>query len=299
MVYKEEKFIIKEFLVGLLVILIVLTFVLAGVRRLTSGLKLGNAFSKNTKAAEKVVSLDYCKDLAVFNNIHENQTVKYDRVLKKQGLADEKKQYTINFIETTGDKIGFELTSDDPGIYSYKNHYNCGSGELNSTGFDPLLLSALTNSPPDKLNGVITYAPSDSKLVLFRKSENGATWENILNVKGIKDSKFCLNLQAAGRAQNQGVEKIKVGDSEIDAYKITTNWQATVSASLTSEKTSQQCMDYDGSYDTTASLDVSDEVWYTSNGMVKRHLTPKNLKGNYYFLPSAGLPVETVDEVVR
>lgn len=317
---QNETFILKEFLVGLVVMVFFLTILLWGLRKITESGQFKNLFSGNKKAA-LVIEPDYCSSYKMLGVIPKDKKQEFERLIKRSGWQDKKLKYRLVFTDSTKNRFTYNTESENNEIPKEANTIQCEQGGVSYSDANNLLVSSLLNVNPEKLKDFAMFQVGNKGDYLLPASPNaslggpasngldsGREWVNNFSLKGglqlpgiPVDSleRNCFSLKASSTSIYKGPEKIKLTSGEVDAYKVESLWTATDSALLTSRKKIEECYSYDGNYDSQAGVKVKEELWFVPNlGIVKRKISPVQISGQAYFLPNGYLPLEITDEMV-
>lgn len=295
----QETFIFKEFVVGLIVVIIFLLLFLTGLR------KLGQAsFYKNLFRAPKQVvkeEPDYCKSYLMLSGISQGSKFDYSRTLKRVGWQDRNYKFNLSYKNIQKNKIVYEEFSDNNNGVKETVELLCSKEGITTAEPDKLLVSSLLNTYPENLNESTSFEVTSKSGVFIGKGglQQRQEWQEGFKLKGSFAESYCFSLTADGKSTFTGIEKLKLNDKEFDAYKIESIWEATHSAFMTEPKKTQACLNFSGEFDNEAFVSVKQELWYASgSGLVKRKISPQAISGQVSILPNGYQPVEVTDEIV-
>jgi len=303
MASENENFILKEFLVGLIVLLLILFLLFAGLRKIIKQPFLKNFFSgRQAKIVKKEID---CASYQLFKDIKKDQKLELERLVKRSGWLDTKFRYTLSYPTVEKNKITYVINSSAAEVPQETNEINCTDQGVVTADLDKLLLSSLLNVSPEKLDNFAKFKTIERSTFLFTTKNQ---WENKLLLKGglvlsgnapASGERYCFALEVKGDAEVSGSEKIQTAAGELDVVKIETSWEATPSASLGNLRKLDECYQYTGTFDNVGKISLKEEVWFAQGlGIVKRHLTPVGVSGQIYFLPNGYLPLDVTDEIV-
>lgn len=306
---QNEAFILKEFLVGLVVIVFFLLLLLWGLQKITASAGFQKLFSGREKMVS-VIEPDYCSSYKMLGVIPKDKKIDFERLVKRSGWQDRKYKFTQVFADSSKNRFAYNIQSESSEIPKEANSIQCASSGVSYEDSDNLLVSSLLDVNPEKIKEFALFqAANRGDYLLGAPSlDSGKEWTNSLSLKGglllggtSADSpeRNCFSLEATSTSVYKGLEKIKLASGEIEAYKIESIWSATNSALLTSRKKTEECYSYSGSYDAQALIKVKDELWFAPNlGIIRRKIAPVSVSGQAYFLPNGYLPLEITDEVI-
>lgn len=301
MASENENFILKEFIVGLIVLLALLFLLTTGAS------KFVKPFFKNLSLgkAKKIVKTETnCSSFPLTKDLKKDQKLEFERLIKRSGWLDQKFRYTLTYPVVEKNKIAYEINSSVPEILKEQNEILCTDQGITQAQPDKLLLSGFLNVYPEKLDSLAKFKVVTVPLFLLTAKNQ---WENNLMLKGglvlsgdakNADALYCFSLEAKGESVSSS-EKIQTTAGEFATTKIVTNWEATPSAALEQLRKIDDCYQYSGSYGNSGKISLKEEIWFAPGlGIVKRHLTPMGQAGQIYFLPNGYLPLDITDEIV-
>lgn len=302
MASENESFILKDFLIGLIVLLFILFLLLSGFRKIIQQPFLKNFFSGRQ---EKIVKKEIdCVSYQLFKDIKKDQKLELERLVKRSGWLDTKFRYTLNYPTVEKNKIAYVINSSAAEVPQETNEINCTDQGVVTGELDKLLLSSLLNVSPEKLDNFAKFKVLERSTFLFTTKNQ---WENKFLLKGglllsgnasVSGERYCFALETKGDAEVSGSEKIQTAAGELETTKIETNWEATPSAALDQLRKMDDCYQYTGTYNNVGKISFKEEVWFAQGlGIVKRHLTPVGVSGQIYFLPNGYLPLDVTDEI--
>lgn len=309
MTSNQQPFILKEFIVGLIV-LIFIGFLLVSFLTKT----LQKPFFKNLFASKSevlpITTKDYCQTYPIFIDLATDKTYQFERLVKRQGWRDTVDGYRLTYPEIKKNMISYAATSDSSAIPSIANKYICSQEGVVTEEIDNLLLSQLLNLYPETLNEYANFQVVENTGFLLPSSselQQGKEWNRSLFLKGtylhltnqeegMEKEGYCFSLEAKATSIFQGRETVSTKAGDFETYKIETVWGATPSASLAVKQKIGECSNYQGEYDNIANLTVKDESWYASNSaLVKRQIEVIRVAGQARFLPNGFLPLSITD----
>lgn len=306
---QNETFILKEFLVGLVVIIFFLFLLLSGLKKVTSWESFKKLFTG--KKVSLVVEPDYCSSYKMLGVVAKDKKIDFERLIKRSGWKDKNLKYSLVFTETSRNRFIYVISSETDGVPKETNTIECTMKGVFYLEPNNLLVSSLLDVSPEKLPDFAVFQVGNREDYLLPEVQgldNGREWANNFSLKGglllggvSTDSleRNCFSLEASSTSVYKGPEKIKLSSGEIDAYKVERQWIATNSALLSVRKKTDECYKYDGSFDSQALIKLKEELWFVPNlGIVKRKISPVQVGGQAYFLPNGYLPLEITDEMI-
>lgn len=307
---QNETFILKEFLVGLVVIVFLLTGFLWGMSKIIQSGQFKNLFSGKRKSA-LFIEPDYCSSYQMLGVISKDKKLEFERLIKRPGWQERKLKYSSTFTEASKNRFSYNIESDNSEIPKEANTIQCAVNGVSHAEASNLLVSSLLNVNPEKLKDFALFQTGNREDYLLPASNNldtGKGWVNNFSLKGglllggvqpDSPERNCFSLEASSVSLYKGPEKIKLTSGEAEAYKVESEWFATDSALLANRKKTEECYSYDGNYDSQVLIKVKEELWFVPTlGIVKRKISPIQVSGQAYFLPNGYLPLEISDEMV-
>lgn len=291
-----DEFILKDFIVGLIVILAIVVGLSSMVKR--SSLK---GVFENFFTNKKIESVfNYCPEYAFLPD--NDLEVEIQRVMKRNGFLDKKYNFLLSYKKSGLNSLEENLASDN--LPKEQNTIKCTSETVEKSNLDQTLLASLLNVYPENLNNnYLLTSGNDSKYIIMDKNNsNNNNWSNNFSLNGIiikeKNEQVvkgnCFVMSATGISSYIPEDKIINSEIETTASKFETNWIATTSADLSTVKTIEECKGAITQDNFT--LTLKDEVWYaTTGGLIKRRLLPTSLTGMIQMTPNGYMPVEIND----
>lgn len=308
----NETFILKEFIAGLIVILLFLFLLLMGLRKITGGNWFKDLFSNSRSKISKLTEVkNYCADNSLVSEVKKDLEVTFKRTVKRPGWLDKQYQYIRKYNNISNNKIISEITSENTEVNRETISLNCLPERITFSEADNLLLASLLDSYPEKLTDFATYKITKSYISLPKVGmvDNNIAWPGNLSIRGglkvpyiiysADEERNCFNLEAKAITKLLGKEKLATASGEMLTSKFETVWEASVSASLGSRQKITDCYVYNGPFDNNAMVSFREESWYNPDfGLVKRNIIPVSVSGQAYFLPNGNLPLEITDEII-
>lgn len=268
----QETFIFKEFIVGLIVIVIFLLIFLTGLGKVTKSTFYKNLLSQKKEVVKE--EPDYCQNYP-FLQISKNSKSEFKRTVKRSGWQDKNYAFTITYPEVSKNKVSFDISSEKNEVPKETIDLICNENGIEIKDYDKTLISQLLNTYPEKLDDFATYKLNEDWL-------SGSLGET---------EKHCFSLTVKSKLVYAGQDE--------ENYKIEKMWEATSSAYMKETKTPAECENFRGDFDASAFVSFKEELWYASgSGLVKRKITPESISGQVSFLPNGYLPLEITDEIV-
>lgn len=287
MARKSETFILKEFIVGFIVLLFFLFIFLFITRKFTGSTVYKNLFPKEFKTALTTQS-DNCGELG-FGFAKSSSNTNFLRTVTRPGYANNKYPFILSIVPAGENSFIIETVSTIPEIPQEKITASCLPERIDTT-LGTLLVSSILNVFPDKLSEFAQYQIIEPKLSIITRQAriDHSSWENSFSLKGIMDEN-CFLTEASG------ISTIKKEDNPQDSVTlgiitVTTNWTATTSANMSGKKTPSECYT-DQSYDQSVKVEVEETFGISeADGIIQYDISSRGIVGQASILPNGYTP---------
>ncbi|MBI2029180.1 hypothetical protein HYT02_02070 [Candidatus Gottesmanbacteria bacterium] len=273
MARRSETFILKEFLVGLIVLLFFLFIFLFIARKFTAS----NSYKKlfPTKIQNVFVATqDNCGELG-FGFIAKSTNSNFTRVVTRPGYQQEDHPFVLSVAPSGQNSFIIETVSTTNEVPQEKINAQCSSDSINIKPPN-LLISSLLNVFPQDYSASQYELTEPKVLIITRQSRiEGAPWENSFTIRGVMNGS-CFSTKA------QGLSALTKSDN----LTITTNWVATTSANPSNDKSLTDCLTNE-QYGQSVKVEV-EEMYKISetDGIIQYDISAKGIVGQASLLPN-------------
>lgn len=304
MAQNEETFLMKEFLVGLFVILIFLVILLFSLQKATQVPYFKNLFTRGQKAIKEATP-NFCSQ-TIYQDIKKDQKMEFERTVKRSGWKDTKTSFILTYPFLEKNTFSTKTESASSPLLNEEISFSCNTLGIQTSEPDKFILAGFLNAYPEKITDYINIQTNKrtGSFLPLGSLDSGKSWEQTASIKGaivpsnyqiVNEEKYCFAEEAKGTSVVVGSEKL----GEIEAVKIETNWEATASAYLKEKKNAKECESFAGDFDTISQVTFKEEVWFAKGlGIIKRRLTPVSVSGQAYLFPNGYQPLTITDEMV-
>lgn len=312
---KNEVFLLKEFLVGLVVLVVFFIFLLWGLNNILDSIKPASLLSSLFASKEKdkiqiVEEPDYCSFYPILKSLPAEK-LEFTRKIERLGWPETRLKYFLQYNTSKKNQIFYQIEGELLDIPYEQNTIYCNKKGLVYDLLDNLLIAGLLNTPPQKVKDFAVFQVLNKEnylLPFFQDASNKKEWQRYLSLKGILspyasqpnlEKGNCFFLDASATVSSYNLAKIQLSDKEINTYQIESFWTATASALLAQINSKEECLNSNQSYDNQATIKIKETIWFApESGMVKRQILPLELFGQPSFLPNGYLPLTITDEQV-
>lgn len=297
MARKSETFILKEFIVGLIVLLFFLFIFLFIVRKFT-GSNLYQQFFPSSLKNFSASPTDYCGELG-FGFTRESINRNFIQKSTRAGFETQEYTYVLSTVPAGSNSFLIETVSTNPEVVQEKRTAECEENAI-SIPLGNLLISSVLNVFPNTLSEFANYTiPNQTISLITREARiDNKPWENSFILKGgiDKSTNEGIDTYTCFITEAQGISTLTKQEEKEDSVTkgvniITTNWIATTSADLTAKKSLQECNNT-ADFNQSVKVEVEETLVFSEQeGIQSYSISPRTVVGQAGLLPNGYIPV--------
>lgn len=303
------QFILKDFAIGFVVIVMIVVAAMSLLNRASIGdyLKSFNSDPSANSSIEDTANL--CAANMVYGTVARDVSLGYTRSVKGNNPQEKKLTYVAKYTLVGPEAITYELSYDLTSLATEQYNVQCDESGIAFLKPDSIILASLFNIDREDLDTFATFnfAPDTYWWLPHSFDDDAAqTWNNSFTLKGglipenytvaNSTTRYCYKLEVTSDSTYTGHDKVTIGETAYEGYKVSSNIRGILNVLMSKPQNAADCEKIAGGYD--AAVEVSftrDALYIPGMGLARQVITPKEVTGQGYLLPR-GFTLATISD---